>query len=318
MADWEKILESFGVDVGVCKNKSENTYQIGNSIVDFFGLESNEAKAHGPRRDILFINECNRRISYEVYDHLASRTQECVFLDYNPYVSGWLQEIVMPNFEYELIHSTYLDNPYLPLSEIQNIEMKKDKEEFAMWYQVYGLGLLGSLAGAILPNWKYGDFDTSLPFGFGLDFGFSDPDAMVKVAIDQKRKIIYCDEKIYKPDNTPDQLKEMIQFHCKRNDLIIADCADARSINMLQRYFNIVPTNKKKMQVAEALRLMQDYEIIITDSSKNLAKELLNYIWHDKKSGVPIGTFNHLIDGIRYYFCSSSAVRHESHQIWRG
>ena len=316
MADWERVLESFGVDVGMVKNKTENTYQIGLSIVDFFGLESNEAKAHGPRRDILFINECNRRITYEVYDHLASRTQECVFLDFNPYISGWLQETVMLHFVYELIKSTYLDNPYLPVTERQNIEMKRDKPEFAMWYKVYGLGELGSLAGAILTNWRYGDFDASLPFGYGLDFGFSDPDCLVKVSIDQKRKIIYCDEKIYKSGNTPDQLRQMIGTYAGRNDLIIADSADAKSINMLQRYFNIVPTNKKKVPVAEALKMMQDYEIIVTEGSRNLAKELDNYIWHDKKSGVPIGTFNHLIDGIRYYFTNSVSVRGESHQTW--
>ena len=318
MADFERILESFGVDVGLIKNKSENTYQIGASTVDFFGLESNEAKAHGPRRDILFINECNRRISYDVYDHLASRTQECVFLDFNPYISGWLQETVIPHFEHELIKSTYLDNPYLPASERQNIEMKRDKPEFAMWFKVYGLGELGSLAGAILPNWRYGEFDESLSYGFGLDFGFNDPDALVKVAIDQKRKIIYCDEKIYKSGNTPDQLKQMIGTYVNRNELIIADCADAKSIYMLQRYFNIASVNKKTYQVSEALRLMQDYEIVITEGSRNLAKELDNYIWHDKKSGVPIGTFNHLIDGIRYYFMKSVNTRKESHQVWHG
>jgi len=316
MADWERVLESFGVDVGAVKNKTENTYQIGNSTVDFFGIESNEAKAHGPRRDILFINEVNRRVSYEVYDHLSSRTQECVFLDFNPYIAGWLQEIVMPNFDHELIHSTFRDNPYLPAAELQNILMKKDKPGFEMWWRVYGMGELGSLAGAILTNWKYGEFNNSLPFGFGMDFGYNDPDTLVKVAIDQKNKIIYADEKIYKSGNSLDQLRQMIGFHATRNDLIIADCADARSINMLQKYFNVRPTNKAKYPVAEALKMMSDYEIIITEGSSNLAKELNNYIWHDKKSGVPIGSFNHLIDGLRYYFIQNIHATRESHQVW--
>lgn len=316
MADWEKILRFFGVDVEAVKNKTENTYQIGNSIVEFFGLESNEAKAHGPRRDILFINECNRRISYEVYDHLASRTQECVFLDFNPYISGWLQEIVMPNFEYELIHSTYKDNPWLPASERENIESKRDKPEFAMWYKVYGQGELGSLAGAILPNWKYGAFDESLPYAYGLDFGFRDQDAFVKVAIDRKKQIIYCDEKIYKSGNSTDQLRQMIAYHSSRKDLIIADCANPRTILELKTYFNIEPVNKGKWTVAEALKMMQDYEIIITDDSRNLGKELDNYIWNDKKAGIPIDAYNHLIDGIRYVFQHFMNIRKASYQIW--
>jgi phage terminase large subunit len=309
MADWEKILRSFGVDVEAVKNKSESTYQIGGSTVEFFGLESNEAKAHGPRREILFINEVNRRISYEVYDHLASRTQECVFVDFNPYISGWLQETVMPNFEHVLIKSNYLDNPYLPAVERQNIEMKKDKPEFAMWFRVYGLGEMGSLAGAILTNWRYGEWDKSLPYSFGLDFGFRDEDAMVKVAIDRKQKIIYCDEKIYKSGNSVEQLRLLIASHCSRNDLIIADCADQRMISELKRYFNIVPVNKSKWTVSEALKMMQDYEIVITEESKALAKELDNYIWSDKKAGIPIGEYNHLIDALRYIFQHSMNVR---------
>jgi len=70
--------------LGLIKNKSESNYSVGKSTIDFFGVEANEAKAHGPRRDILFINECNRKISNDVFDHLNSRTQECTFLDFNP------------------------------------------------------------------------------------------------------------------------------------------------------------------------------------------------------------------------------------------
>jgi phage terminase large subunit len=73
-------------------------------------------------------------------------------------------------------------------------------------------------------------------------------------------------------------------------------------ISELRRYFNINPVNKTKWSVVEALKMMQDYEIVITETSYNLAKELNNYIWNDRKAGVPIGDFNHCIDAIRYYF----------------
>jgi phage terminase large subunit len=303
MKDFDRIIESFGEDSGDIKNKTESIYFIGNSsTIEFFGVEGNEAKAHGPRRDILFINECNRKISYEVFDHLNTRTQECTFLDFNPDQEFWLHEKVIPNFKHTLIKSNYLDNPWLPEKELKNILMKKDKPGFENWWNVYGLGELGKLEGAILPNWKYGEFDKNLPFGYGLDFGFNDPDAMVKVAIDKKRKIIYADEKIYKEGNSADQLRQLIANHCKRTDSIIADCADARMIAELKKFFNVQPVNKALWTVSEALKMMQDYEIIITDTSYNLAKELNNYVWNDRKAGVPIGDFNHCIDAIRYYF----------------
>lgn len=316
MADFDSILESFGESPGLIKNKTESIYTIGNSTVEFFGIEGNQAKAHGPRRDILFINECNRRIDYEVFDHLNSRTQVTTFLDFNPYLEFWLHTKVMPNFKHTLIKSTYLDNPWLPEKELQNILMKKDKPGFENWWQVYGLGELGKLEGTILPNWHYGEFDTSLPYGFGLDFGYNDPDVMVKVAIDQRKKVLYCDERIYKEGNSADQLRQLIAGHANRNDLIIADNADARMIAELKKYFNVQPANKKTWTVAESLKMLQDYEIIITEGSHNLARELNNYIWNDQKSGIPIGDYNHAIDAIRYIFQFFVSTRKNSVQIW--
>jgi phage terminase large subunit len=239
MADFDKVIESFNANPHSVKNISESTYYIGKSSIEFFGIEGNIAKAHGPRRDILFINECNRKITYDVFDMLATRTQGTVFLDFNPDQEFWLHDKVLPNFKHVLIKSNYLDNPWLPDKELKNILAKKDKPGFENWWKVYGLGELGKLEGAIFPNWRYGEFDNSLPFGFGLDFGFNDPDAMVKIAIDQKRKIIYWDEKIYKEGNSFDQLRQLVASHCTRNDAITADCADARMINELRKYFNI-------------------------------------------------------------------------------
>jgi phage terminase large subunit len=45
---------------------------------------------------------------------------------------------------------------------------------------------------------------------------------------------------------------------------------------------------------------MLNYDIVVCGKSPNLRKELNNYVWNDKKAGVPIDAFNHLIDGARY------------------
>jgi phage terminase large subunit len=310
MFDFDRIIESFGMNPHSIKNVSESTYRINDSIIEFFGIEGNIAKAHGPRRDILFINECNRKITYDVYDMLATRTQGSVFLDFNPDQEFWLHEKVLPNFKYRLIKSNYLDNlENLPEKELKNILSKKDKLGFENWWKVYGLGELGKLEGAIFMNWRYlrddEEWPGHLPHTFGLDFGFNDPDALIKIAIDHKNKKMYWDEKIYKEGNTFNELKNLMQSHCTRNDLITADCADARMIRQLSEFFNIKPVDKKKWTVAEALKMMQDYEHILTRSSVNLGREFINYIWSDKKAGVPIDDFSHGIDAGRYRFMES-------------
>jgi phage terminase large subunit len=299
MTDYDNILNSFGENIADVKKIASHSYHIGKSEIDCYGVEGNLAMAHGPRRKILFINECNRKITYDVFDQLFSRS-EITFLDFNPDQEFWLHEKVLPNFPYVLIKSNFTDNPYLPGNELQNILMKKDKPGFENWWTVYGRGELGKLEGAILSNWRYGEFDESLPYAYSLDFGYNDPDAMSKVAIDTKKKIIYADELIYKSGNSSEQLRLLIANHVTRDNLIVADCADARMISELRKYFNIRPVNKGKWTVADALKQMQSYEIVITERSTNLAKELNNYIWNDQKSGVPIGDFDHLISGLRY------------------
>jgi phage terminase large subunit len=321
MRDWEKVLESFGVNVAEIKNKTENSYQVGKSSVEFFGIEGNEAKAMGARRSILFINECNRKITYEVYEALASRS-EVVFLDYNPYLAGWVQDM-MRDFpgKFELIHSTYKDNPYLSPIERAEIEKYKEKPEYNNLWKVYGLGELGSLAGAILTNWRYlkeGEvWGEGLSYGYGLDFGYNDPTALIKVSMDHKGKRIFCDEKIYLSGITTSELKDiMVRVPIRMNELVIADSSAPALIKELQRYFNIEPCNKGRFTLADGLKLMQEYEIIITPGSLNLSRELENYIWNDKKAGIPIGAFNHAIDAIRYYFMKNVRIGTGAAQVW--
>lgn len=294
MRDFDKILLSWGEIPDKIKNKTDNYYKIGKSIIEFFGTED-LGKVHGPRRDILYINEANH-VKHDVFDQLAIRTKSTIFIDYNPVQEFWVQTDIIPNEPHKFIKSTYLDNGFLSEDIKRAIESKRSNEN---WWKVYGLGELGQLEGSILKDWEYGDFDTSLPYAYGLDFGFSpDPDAMVKIAIDHKKKIIYADEIIY---NTGQSLNDLIaSIPATKTDYIIADSAEPRLIFDLSKYFNIKAVKKYPGSVAQMLKVMQDYKIIITDKSYNLAKELNNYIWNDKKSGVPIDAYNHLIDAMRY------------------
>lgn len=297
MRDFDNILLEAGMIPDNYKNKTDNYYKIGNSIIEFWGTE-NLAKVHGPARDILFCNEINH-IKKDVYDNLAVRTSEVVFADYNPTQEFWLQTELMPFSKHTFIKSTYKDNEYLSAEIIAEIESRKHNEN---WWRVYGLGEQGILEGTILTNWTFGEFDNSLPYGFGLDFGFfPDPDAFIKVAINEKLKKIYLKECFYNNNQQLSNLKEAIKIHCQRNNLIIADSAESRLISDLSNDFNIKKVSKYAGSVIEGIRLLQDYELIIEENSYNLIKELNNYVWNDKKAGIPIDAYNHLIDALRYY-----------------
>ena len=307
--DFDEILRSFNINPDTIANRTENIYRIRGSLIEFFGVEGNIEKVHGPRRDMLFINEVNRKITFEIFDHLYTRTRELTIIDYNPDREFWLHEKVLPNYKYKFIKSNFIDNPYLSDTELKRILDKKDKPGFENWWRVYGLGELGKLEGAIFQNWRFGQFDDHLPYGYGLDFGFHpDPDALVKVAIDNKLKKIYLKECFYSTDQGFDKLRMNIGNYVQRNERIIADCADKRLINELQKYYNIVPVIKRGT-VSEWLKIMQDYEFIVTEESYNLQKEMNNYVWHDKRAGLPMEGFDHLIDAARYYFMDTYIPR---------
>lgn len=294
MRDFESIITDYGINVSDVKNISDSTFYIKNSIIEFFGTD-NLGKVHGPARDILFVNEANY-VKYEVFDQLSIRTRGCVFIDFNPTREFWYHTEVFGKIKHELIKSTYLDNEFLTLAQIERIEAKKTNEN---WWRVYGLGELGRLEGAILDNWEFGEFDNSLPFGFGLDFGSRDPDALVKVAIDASNKKIYLKEELYQNGLSTSQLSDIVKSKTG-NSLVIADSAATRTIqDLASKGINIKAVEKGK--IIDDVKMLHDWFIIVDPASSNLSRELNCWVWLDKKGEVPLDFDNHLIDAARYY-----------------
>ena len=202
------------------------------------------------------------------------------------------------------IHTTYLDNvSNLSESYLNQIERIKSINNHKYKHIVLG-GWLDKAEGVIFDNWREGDFDESLPYIFGADFGYvTDPSTLIKVAVDNKSMKLYVHELLHKQGLSTDELAREYKKHCSDKDLIIADNAEPRLIAELwDKKFNINPCQKGKDSVKNGIAKMQDYEIIVTHSSHNIKKELNNYAWHDKKSNTPQDNWNHTIDAIRYAF----------------
>lgn len=279
-------------------NKTDHTYTLNGNTISYYGADTPE-KIHGRSRDILWINEAHQ-FPEETIEQLFPRTRHKIICDYNPSLGleHWLDKYI-PNFEPCI--TTYKDNEYLTASQIEDIESRKDNR---YWWSIYGNGQRSIRQGAIFDNWTVGEFDTSLPYAYGQDYGFSiDPTTLVKVAVDKQKKFIYCDELLYSTSGMgQDEIyKNNLELINKPNDLIIADSAEDRLISDLKKKgLNIIPCVKGQGSIQAGITLLQDFKIIITPRSFNLKKELSNYVWNDKKAGIPVDAFNHLIDPIRY------------------
>ena len=300
--DFQSIMQDKGYwkDSRWVRNpRTQYTFETGNKI-EFVTFDS-YGKAHGGRRDVLFINEGNY-MPYNIVDQLIVRTRETVWMDWNPTSEFWFyNEMLGRRNDIDFITLTYKDNEALDQATVTEIESHKYN---LGWWQVYGLGQLGDLQGRIFTGWEVID---SIPkearlVRYGLDFGYTnDPTASDAIYIYNGTFII--DEVIHNKGLSNRQIAD--NFLNIPRALIVADSAEPKSIDELREYgLNIIGAQKGKDSVNQGIQYVQDQKIFITRRSINTLKEYRNYLWITDKDGTiinePSPIWNHHMDDIRY------------------
>ena len=199
------------------------------------------------------------------------------------------------------IHTTYQDNiTNLSKSFLKQIDDLKIRRPLKYKHVIMG-GWLDKAEGVIFNNWTIGKFKRVGVSVWGQDYGFSnDPTTLIETNIDTSNKRIYLKECFYLPSLTTSQITRLNEQHAK-GGLIIADSAEPRLISEIRaKGCNVKPSVKGQGSVTYGISLLQDYDLIISEDSINLIKELNNYSWLERKSNTPIDKFNHLIDAVRY------------------
>ena len=199
------------------------------------------------------------------------------------------------------IHTTYLDNiENLSQSFLDQVEDTKKRRPKKYKHAILG-GWLNKAEGVIFTNWSVGQVPNTNDTIFGQDFGFSqDPTTLIETHIDTAKKIIYARLHVYKAGLTTSEIAQL-NYKFAQDRLIVADSAEPRLIAELKaKKLNIVPTIKGADSVKYGISLIQDYDMIIDESSIDLIKELNNYCWLERKSETPIDKYNHGLDALRY------------------
>ena len=200
------------------------------------------------------------------------------------------------------IHTSFMDvdKAVIPSHILDKFKVMKENNPKRYKNIVMG-GFLEKAEGVIYDNWEVGAFDESLPYGYGIDHGFTDPFVLVKVAIDQDKRIIYVDEVCYKPGLAESQVVQEVASNCKPDDRLIADSNDSRMNDAIYGAgFNIYGAKKGAGSVASGIKTIQDYKIIVTPRSINVKEDLCNYVWHDSRADIPNHDSSHSPDAIRY------------------
>lgn len=279
--------------------RHQYTFETGN-ILEFSEFNT-YSKAHGSRRDVLFVNEGNN-MPYNIVDQLMVRTRETVWLDWNPTAEFWFYtEILGKRDDVDFITLTYLDNEALDSQTIREIESHRENKG---WWQVYGLGQLGQLENQIYINWKIIDeipFEAQL-MRYGLDFGYTN-DPTASDAVYRWNGEFIFDEVIDQKGLFNRQIADLLLPLPRA--LIVADSSEPKSIAELASYgLKIIGANKGKDSVNQGIQYVQSQRINITRRSVNTLKEYRNYLWlkdkDDKTINEPSPIWNHHMDAIRY------------------
>lgn len=323
LKDFEWLITEYGIPIYPEFNprRGEQIYDVFNSEWAFIGLDETH-KLLGRKQDRIWVNEV-MDCRYEDFINMEARTSKEIVIDYNPLaMDSWVYKLdARP--ECEVIHSTQLDNPFLPLGIRQRIlAFEPTDENIAKgtadkyYWDVYGLGKKAVQEGRIFKNVTYEkDWPECKWKIYGLDFGYTnDPTTLVRIGLSQGK--LYAKELIYETGltNVPGKDRDdRNNIHTrleeleidKRHDIIIADSAEPKAIAELQKWgWNIKGAEKGPDSIRSGIEAMQRYPIVIMEDSMNAKKEIENYKWAQDKDGKllnkPIDAFNHFIDAFRY------------------
>lgn len=288
-------------------HKTDRVYTFNNGSIMEFTSYKDPQDAQSGKRNILFMNEANG-MPWGVYEQLALRTSDEIFLDYNPTAEFWAHERLMQRHDSVTFYSNFTHNPFIDESVKEYILSLRHTDDEA--WRVYGLGKTGAVSDVCIENITIVD---KMPRalkrrGLGLDFGYrAHPSALINCGLLNERDV-FLDELFYVYRmKTRDMDIFMNAINVPRHRRICADEAEPRSIDDLaDRGWNIEGVTKGKHSVLYGLELLNQYNLHVTERSINMINERKKYVYKiDKKTGKvlnePVDAFNHAWDAARYW-----------------
>lgn len=191
-------------------------------------------------------------------------------------------------------HSTVDDNRFLPSSYINQLDEIKTYDPDL--YRIARLGHFGVNGTKVLPQFEVAKSHldvlkavSSIPDEFkfnGMDFGFETSyNALVRLAVDDKEKILYIYWEYYKNKMTDDKTaRELIDLGMDQV-LISADCAEPKAIRFYQQSGFRMRKCHKDTRLENTRKIKRFKRIICSPECKNCIKELRSLTYLVDKDG---------------------------------
>lgn len=207
--------------------------------------------------------------------------------------------------------TTYKCNEWLDDADIKVFE--KMKVNNPRRYRIEGLGEWGIAEGLIYENVECREFDIEalrckdgVKASFGLDFGYTDPNAFVAAMVDADEETIYIFDEWYKTGVTNLVIADAIKDMGHASQIVYCDSAEPKSIAELQEQgIRAEASRKGADSVLHGIKQIQGYKIVVHPRCVEFWHEITNYCWSkDAKTGKfvdrPEHEFSHGMDAMRY------------------
>ena len=138
-----------------------------------------------------------------------------------------------------------------------------------------------------IPTWYEIDsmpYDNIERIMWGIDWGWNNPTALIKVGVNLKNRELYLDECFYKPLSDEEIGRKALLTAFKNNNYIkgqavVADRAPSEIAFLTANNIYTAPAHKPEGCVQARISLAKTFKIYVTARSYNLKKALNNYQW---------------------------------------
>lgn len=321
---WNQLKE-FAQPVIKSVNESRLELVIANkfgktSRIALRGWESVET-LRGQAFDLLVLDEVSSYRNFWVNwqevlrPTLTDRIGQCLFIStpkgFNHFYD--LYQVEVRDKDYKSFHFTSYDNPHIPVEELEKAKQELTEDRFAQEYmadfrKTEGLVYKEFSRDKSIFKGEYESVGKGLVSTFaGVDFGFTNPCAVLTIKKDKDNKYFVCKE-YYQRKNTDMQIADYTLS--QRFNVVYPDPESASGIEELKRKgVNIREVIKNKDSVRNGINtvreLFKSNRLFIHESCYNLIWELETYSYPDKKPDHneeenPIKENDHALDALRY------------------
>lgn len=317
------LIGTYNLTPAFSFNKSDLIIRTGSNEMYFVSIDDPEKLKSFEKINYIWAEEATSLTKYD-YMQLNLRCRghnpngiNQLFFSFNPIDEySFLKPLTeMPSDRIGVCHSTYKDNAFLAMEYVESLESLIDQDE--TYYKIYTLGQWATPTGLVFKNYdiisQYPKFEKFETVGYGLDFGFNNPSALLQLGIIDQ--VPYERELLYESHLTTGDLIERFKTLIpNKNDVIVADCSEpARILEIRNAGFNCIGCKKGKDSIRRGIDLICTQRPQIDKNSPNLIKEIKGYKWREDKTKVdedgnplkldePVKIHDHLCDARRYVY----------------